>query len=294
VAVCKQTRQWIDWRAHQIAVGDAGLEQAASAAPRGTVTRLRTRVREIAALRAHRARVRGMYVPSVREWLRLEFQRRWGRALATHCPVVLGLGVGNSVAMLAQDGHWGVSHRTSFGDRRGVARSYKYPVLDHNWFWAVPADGQVITVGGVATFIRRRDAGRTRAAAWVKKGRGYDLVMVRGWLVGNIHVVGASAEQAEKKARKLQRARVASEVRRRAGIERERIAATAPHRVWIDVAAVRRAGACGPGLDAGVRRVCDFLGGEVGAVRLDVLSAIDATCRNWAMRAVTFAHISAG
>lgn len=303
--ITPNTVNWINWRAAQVQAGPRWLshhvhgqdciEEAVALAPRGTKTMLRSRIDAISKLRDQRRQAR-QSVPTVRECLAQLASQRLASLVDGLTPEVAGAGCGECTVQVYASRDWRVGHATCYGDRSSVAKSYKYPVIDHVWHWHLPYDAIVVEVHGVQTLTCRREwAARTNRPIrvyWIKPGRGYNLNLIDGWLWRGKHVVARNEADARKKAAALRRREARARLDRWHQSARQRIAAADPARVWVDAAAVQAAGACGPGLSAGIADVCAAIGGQVGAVRLDVLRSMGGHIARWADMAVPHAHVA--
>jgi len=122
-------------------------------------------------------------------------------------------------------------------------------------------------IGGLVTLDLERVAPRQYRAVWAEQSRGVSLKTVHGWIIRGHHVTGGTLEVARKKAAKARKLQLESAIAQRD----QRRSHRDYKRVWIGVEDSLAAGNCPQGTAQMQRLICRALGGDIGAVRADVL-----------------------
>lgn len=124
-----------------------------------------------------------------------------------------------------------------------------------------------LTIGGLVTLDLERVAPREYRAVWAEQSRGVSLKAVQGWIIRGHHITGGTLEAARKKAAKARAAQLES-----AKAQRDQRRSHRDYkRVWVGVNDSLSAGNCPQGTAQMQRLICRALGGDIGAVRADVL-----------------------
>lgn len=142
-----------------------------------------------------------------------------------------------------------------------------------------------MVIGGLITLdLEPTDRPREYRAVWVEQGRGYSLKIVRGFLIRGDHVAGDDIAKARKKAAKARADQLAEAIEKRANRNQIR---RDYRSVFVSVEDSLASGNCDAGTK-NIKRIIDrMMGGDVGAVRADVLlSVIDD---RYSRRAVQYA-----
>jgi hypothetical protein len=149
--------------------------------------------------------------------------------------------------------------------------------------------------GGLITLDAEQIGVREYRATWAEQHGKLGLKMVQGWIVRGYHSTARTLEQARKQAAKARAEQAAQAIIVRSKRRSEESTIRAAANVFVSVQDSLAAGNCLPGTDAVARVVRRELGGDVGAVRGDVLlSLVGAVDRQRAIRAIEAARINHG
>lgn len=143
-------------------------------------------------------------------------------------------------------------------------------------------------IDGVFTgYIYKQDSHKNPIkCVTLKNGKGYNVSFDTGYLYRGRHFSGKlSPEQVIKKYKKQRRQQAQS----RLNAYREKLNA---QNIWIDADALRKVGACNPGIEAAQRKLQNIIGAtvEIGAVRLSFLLQQGGEFERWGRRAAGVAH----
>jgi Tfp pilus assembly major pilin PilA len=129
-----------------------------------------------------------------------------------------------------------------------------------------------LIIGGLLTLDAELVAPRAVRAVWVEQGRGVALKLVEGWIVRGYHVAGGTLEAANKKAAGARKRAVHAALATRA--DRRNTIKENFKSVWVTIEDSLAAGNCGPASEQVQTVVRRFVGGNISAVRADVLLRI--------------------
>lgn len=139
-------------------------------------------------------------------------------------------------------------------------------------------------VGGLVILDAAEIAPREYQAVWAEQARGFDLKIVRGFIIRGHHVAADNLDRARKIATaaraKTLSTRIAERVRKNAD--------RALNTVWVSVEDSLRAGNCGGATNSVASQIRRDLGGEVHAVRADYL--LQVRNDHYARRAIAAAQ----
>lgn len=210
----------------------------------------------------------------------------YGKIMRQHGPIPRKSGAGDLTENLVLGDTHDCRASRDYGDRGSVAKSYGYPVWDHHVEWEIPADHEIVLIGGLVTSVRRGDISRSRRAPipchWAEKSAGYAGKWIAGYLYRGYH---ARSERGlvERVSRDRHEAAAAKWAARHNDVELRRAART----LWVSRDSLRAVGACDPGIDSARRKIETALSasGEIGGVRADwLLSQPDYA--PWARRVI--------
>jgi hypothetical protein len=147
-----------------------------------------------------------------------------------------------------------------------------------------------LVIGGLITLGATQVGQREYRAVWAKQGRGVSLTTQEGWIIRGYHSTAKTLELARKQAAKARAEAVQAALAVRASKTQNRVQAGAYKAVWVSLNDSLNAGNCLPASEQVRARVNRALGGEVFAVRGDVLlSLVTDSERSRAMRAIATA-----
>jgi hypothetical protein len=138
-------------------------------------------------------------------------------------------------------------------------------------------------IGGLVTLDLERVGNREYKAVWAEQSRGHSLKIVEGWLIRGYHVAGGTLENARKKAAKAREASLKSALETRAKKHIERNL----NKIWVCFDDSIAAGNCSAGTNSVKKRIDSELGGDVCAVRADILLKFSDSV--YARRAIQYA-----
>lgn len=145
---------------------------------------------------------------------------------------------------------------------------------------------ELLVVGGLVTLDAEPVGPREYRAAWAEQGRGFDLNIIRGFIIRGFHVRGNNLARARKVAGTARAKTLTTRLAQRAQRNADRKLNT----VWVSVDDSLRAGNCNSATQQFAAKVKAELGsvGELGAVRADVLLGLRSD--HYARRAVAAAQ----
>lgn len=108
---------------------------------------------------------------------------------------------------------------------------------------------------------------REYRAVWCEQARGFDLKKVDGWIIKGHHIKGGTLKMALKKAQEARKKAITAAIRQRQSLH-ERFGLK---HIWVSVDDSLKAGNCRPATETMRAKIVRTLGGEVGAIRADVL-----------------------
>lgn len=167
------------------------------------------------------------------------------------------------------------------GGQSSVARSYRYPVIDHYVVWIIPRGYTMMLIEGVVTALPRgSNTRRDPIECYVpEKSKGYTGKWQRYHLYRDVHARTAT------KARQLYRDRILRDWQNRhqRHADDERLKGR-----WISVTNLKEVGACDPGINSARKIAEQLLGahGEIGAVNAYWAAQQSEKWRVWAHRAI--------
>lgn len=129
---------------------------------------------------------------------------------------------------------------------------------------------QLAVVGGLVSLDAVEIAPREYQAVWAEQARGFDLKIVRGFIIRGYHVGTDNLAR----ARKLAAAARAKTLATRVAERTRRNANRALNAVWVTIEDSRRAGNCAPATESVAAKIRRDLGGDVYAVRGDCLLSV--------------------
>lgn len=178
--------------------------------------------------------------------------RRLAKHLAEHWPyrrsesAWAGGGHSVKVTLGPEPGADGGSERAwSRNGKWSGTNSYANLCITQRCYDALGTD---LLIGGLVTLDCEAVAPREYAAAWAEQGRGFELKVVRGWIVRGYHVTGGTLEAARRKAAKARRERLATLYIKRLGLKALDLAV-----VHVNRADSLAAGNCSAGTDSFIR-----------------------------------------
>jgi hypothetical protein len=259
-------------------------------APRGQIGAVTDHLRHVQSVRAARRRNAATPVSTVRAWIARQREIGYAFDLDIHGPIPARAGAGDLEQVVTLGNSYDCRRYYSYGER--PCNAYKYSVIDITMSWEMPASHILRVVDGVVTGARRADFSRSATepvpAHWPRQIRGYAGAWVDGYLYRGVHFMARTPLALKSARTKIDRQIAERERRERAGAELEAQLSARAAGVWITAEALRRLGACQPGIDAARRDAEARLGaaGEIGAVRADVVLAWGGRFTEWARRIV--------
>lgn len=128
----------------------------------------------------------------------------------------------------------------------------------------------MVVVGGLVTLAAECVGPREYRATWAEQSMGFDLKAVNGFIIRGHHVRGTDLNRARRSAAAARRDTLATRIAQRHKKSTDRKLNT----VWVTMADSLEAGNCVPGTTAATQRIKAVIGGDIGAVRADVLLTI--------------------
>lgn len=134
----------------------------------------------------------------------------------------------------------------------------------------------MVVVGGLVTLAAECVGVREYRATWAEQSRGFDLKAVDGFIIRGHHVRGNDLNKARVSAATARRATLATRIadRQKRSTQRAHDRELNLNTVWVTMADSLAVGNCVPATTAQAQRIKELLGGNVGAVRADVLLKI--------------------